>query len=52
MISLAMFKIAPNTLRYFTLAEVFLMAAINQRQAKPGDTGHAGLVQKDHEERR
>jgi len=29
-----MFKITQNTLRYFTLAEVLLMAAMNQVEAK------------------
>lgn len=28
-----MFKITDNTLRYFTLAEILLMAAANQREA-------------------
>lgn len=32
--SLAMFKITHNALRYFTFAEVLLMAAINQVEAK------------------
>jgi hypothetical protein len=29
-----MFKITQNTLRYFTLAEVLVMAAMNQLEAK------------------
>lgn len=34
MSSSAMFKITQNTLHYFTLTEVLLMAAINQVEAK------------------
>jgi hypothetical protein len=33
-ISLGMFKITQNTLRYFTLTEVLLMAAMNQLEVK------------------
>jgi hypothetical protein len=35
MSSVAMFKITQNTFRYFTFAEILLMAAINQAEAKP-----------------
>jgi hypothetical protein len=34
MSSVAMFKIRHNALRYFTFAEVLLMVAINQVEAK------------------
>jgi hypothetical protein len=38
-----MFKITQNSLRYFTLAELLLMAAMNQREAErkvvEGDPG-------------
>jgi len=49
MSSLAMFKITHNALRYFTFAEVLLMAAINQVEAKrkfdsPCGAGAKGLI--------
>jgi len=37
-----MFKITENTLRGFTLAEVLLMAAINQLEAKRKALGNEG----------
>ena len=39
-----MFKITQNTFRYFTLAEVLLMAAINQLEAKRKAGGNEGCL--------
>ena len=39
-----MFKITQNTFRDFTLAEVFLMAAINQLEAKRKAGGDEGCL--------
>lgn len=38
---LAMFKITQSTIRLFSLAEILLMMAINQMQARRKDSGHA-----------
>ena len=42
-----MFKITQNTLRDFTLAEVLLMAAMNQLEAKRKVGGNKGSLPDD-----
>jgi len=43
-----MFKITQNTLRHFTLAEVLLMAAINQLEAKQKHSAARGTSEGIH----
>ena len=42
-----MFKITQNTVRCFTLAEILLMAAMNQLEAKRKAGGNEGCL-RDH----
>ncbi len=39
-----MFKLTQNTLRYFTLAEILLMVAMNQLEAKRKVGGNEGSL--------